>query len=120
MRNRGFNIDNKVICSESGVIGTVIRFYTPTSCVEQTVVKTGDNKKYHAPTSTWRLYKDGLNPGQIICDELTFSHKELNSASNIIANHYANNRLNILEVNKIIRNMIGLNSISFDFNVINE
>lgn len=70
MNNRGFNIGDKVICFEEGfVIGTVIRFYTPTSCAEQTVVKTNDEKQYHAPTTTWKPYSDGVSPSHIICDE---------------------------------------------------
>lgn len=69
MRNRLVNIGDKAICSESGVVGTVIRFYTPTSCEEQTLVKTKDNKQYHAPTRTWILYKDGYRTNSMIIDD---------------------------------------------------
>ena len=51
--NRKFGIGDEVICKQSGVIGTVVKFYTPTSCTEQTMVDTGDGRLYHAPTSEW-------------------------------------------------------------------
>jgi hypothetical protein len=60
----------KVICSESGVIGVVLKFYCPTACEEQTMVQTEDGREYHAPTRTWIPYTDGLNPKEIYCDEL--------------------------------------------------
>ncbi len=52
--NRAFKIGDFVRCVESGVVGTVIKFYYPTSCEEQTMVETPDGRKYHAPTRTWR------------------------------------------------------------------
>lgn len=51
--DRGFDIDDRVICRESGVIGQVLKFYKPTACKEQTLVKTDDGHEYHAPTKTW-------------------------------------------------------------------
>lgn len=50
---RDIEIGDKVICTESGVSGIVEKFYYPTSCVEQTMVRTADGRQYHAPTSTW-------------------------------------------------------------------
>lgn len=50
---RKFDINDRVICRESGVVGKVLRFYVPTSCAEQTMVLTDDGREYHAPTSTW-------------------------------------------------------------------
>lgn len=50
---RGFSIGDKVRCISSGVIGYVVKFYTPTACEEQTMVETADGKFYHAPTRTW-------------------------------------------------------------------
>lgn len=52
--NRGFEKGDMVVCTESGVIGKVIQFYFPTACAEQTMVITGDGRKYHAPTSWWK------------------------------------------------------------------
>lgn len=66
---RAFNKGDKVICTVSGVVGTVVRFYIPTACEEQTLVNTSNGKQYHAPTRTWRLYTDGLKPNNIIYDE---------------------------------------------------
>lgn len=50
---RKFAIGDMVICKTSGVTGRVIKFYKPTACEEQTMVVTGDGRKYHAPTSEW-------------------------------------------------------------------
>lgn len=50
---RDFDIGDKIICRESGVVGKVIKFYTPTSCAEQTMVVTNGGRKYHAPTMLW-------------------------------------------------------------------
>lgn len=50
---RDFEIGDRIICNESGVIGKAIKFYTPTSCSEQTMVLCDDGRKYHAPTNTW-------------------------------------------------------------------
>jgi len=73
-RNRGFYKGSKVICSEGGVIGIVLSFYTPTSCEEQTKVRTNDGREYHAPTRTWKLYTDGLTPTNISYDEFKFEN----------------------------------------------
>lgn len=51
--SRGFSIGDKVRCISSGVIGYVVKFYTPTACEEQTMVETADGRFYHAPTRTW-------------------------------------------------------------------
>jgi hypothetical protein len=82
---RKINIGQKVICSESGVVGTVLRFYTPTSCEEQTVVETGDGREYHAPTRTWKPYKDGLTPNIVICDEPYFMGIDLGHGADVTA-----------------------------------
>ncbi len=52
-----FYIGERVICSESGVIGDIIKFYRPTASEEQIMVKTLDGRKYHAPARTWRPYQ---------------------------------------------------------------
>lgn len=56
--NRRFNIGDRIICTESGVIGKCIKFYVPTACEEQTMVITVDDRKYHAPTRMWRLLQE--------------------------------------------------------------
>lgn len=49
------NINDKVICTVSGVTGRVIKQYTPTADKEQqTMIICEDGRKYHAPT---RLFK---------------------------------------------------------------
>ena len=51
--NRQFEIGDRVVCKESGVIGKILRFYVPTACDEQTLVLTDDGRQYHAPTNAW-------------------------------------------------------------------
>lgn len=63
--NRNFDIGDNVICLESGVIGTVLRFYIPTACEEQTLVQTADGPDYHAPTRTWRKLSANEKVGYI-------------------------------------------------------
>lgn len=48
---RGFDIGDRVICTESGVIGRAIQFYYPTTCAEQTMILCDDGRKYHAPST---------------------------------------------------------------------
>ena len=50
---RGFDIGNRVICIESGVIGKAIKFYYPTTCAEQTMILCDNGRKYHAPSKTF-------------------------------------------------------------------
>lgn len=58
-----------VICTESGVVGRIINFYTPTSCEEQIMVKTRDGRRYHAPTRLWKHYQFGFEASTVIMDE---------------------------------------------------
>jgi hypothetical protein len=53
---RKFDIGDRVICLQSGVVGKVFGFYTPTACAEQTKVLTDDERIYHAPTNEWIKY----------------------------------------------------------------
>lgn len=53
---RRINIGDRVMCIDSGVVGTVVRFYVPTACSEQTLVMTDDSRLYHAPTELWDHY----------------------------------------------------------------
>lgn len=62
-------IGDKVICCESGVVGTVVKKYFPTACEEQTMIKTADGRLYHAPTRTFRKYQNGIIAKQTIIDE---------------------------------------------------
>lgn len=48
---RGFDIGDRVICTESGVVGKAIKFYYPTTCAEQTMILCDDGRKYHAPST---------------------------------------------------------------------
>lgn len=78
--SRRFNIGDRIICTESGVVGKCIKFYVPTACEEQTMVITNDGRKYHAPTREWRLLQEDeanvndetselLNPyGKYLCE----------------------------------------------------
>ena len=50
---RTFDVGDKVVCTETGVCGIVEKFYYPTACAEQIMVRTEDGRQYHAPTSTW-------------------------------------------------------------------
>lgn len=63
--NRLFNIGDRIICTESGVIGKCIKFYVPTACEEQTMVITNDGRKYHAPTKEWRLLQEDEARGYV-------------------------------------------------------
>lgn len=55
MSERRFNIGDRIICTETGVVGKCIKFYIPTACEEQTMVLTDDGRRYHAPTRLWEL-----------------------------------------------------------------
>lgn len=82
---RKFDINDIVICKESGVIGKVLEFYIPTACEEQTMVETSDRRKYHAPTSTWILYNDIIQ--DLVKMKDNYSIKEHNpTMSNTIYN----------------------------------
>lgn len=55
---RSFETGDLVICTVSGVIGKVLKFYVPTASEEQTMVQTLDGRKYHAPTRLWKKILD--------------------------------------------------------------
>lgn len=76
-----FYIGERVICSESGVIGDIIKFYKPTASEEQIMVRTLDGRQYHAPTKTWKPYQFGYRTNQVLTDEATtigidYSHEK--------------------------------------------
>ena len=55
MSERKFNIGDRIMCVETGVVGKCIKFYIPTACEEQTMVLTDDGRRYHAPTRLWEV-----------------------------------------------------------------
>lgn len=74
---RRFDIGDKIRCTESGVQGICVKFYTPTACEEQTMVETADGRFYHAPTRTWEktdtIYFESLSRNigiSAICDSI--------------------------------------------------
>ena len=68
--SRFINIGDKVIYIPTGIIGTVIKFYTPTASCEQTMVHTDDGRDYHAPTSEWARIGIDLASGEDCTVEL--------------------------------------------------
>lgn len=62
--NRRFNIGDRIICDETGVVGKCIKFYIPTACEEQTMVLTDDRRQYHAPTRMWRKVRPFVLKGE--------------------------------------------------------
>lgn len=66
---RDIEVGNLVECTESGVIGRVLRFYKPTACPEQLVVETLDGREYHAPVDTWRHVQMGARSKSVMYDE---------------------------------------------------
>lgn len=72
-----FNIGERVVCAESGVIGNIIKFYTPTVSEKQIMVRTLDGQKYHAPERTWRPYQFGLKAKQVMVDEFITDKDQL-------------------------------------------
>ena len=64
-----FSVGDKVICIESGIVGTVVKKYFPTACEEQTMVRCDDGRLYHAPTRTFRKYQNGNTVKQTVVDE---------------------------------------------------
>ena len=69
-------IGDKVICFESGVVGTVVKKYFPTACEEQTMIKTADGRLYHAPTRTFQKYQNGIIAKQTIIDVILRGYNE--------------------------------------------
>lgn len=72
-----FFIGERVICSVNGVVGDIIKFYTPTACEKQIMVRTLDGRNYHAPISMWRPYQFGLKAKQVIVDEFVTNKNQL-------------------------------------------
>lgn len=49
----GYDIGDRVIQIEAGVVGEVIKFYIPIACKQQTMILCDDGIKYHAPSDTF-------------------------------------------------------------------
>jgi|BioPla2DNA2_1021312.scaffolds.fasta_scaffold24978_3 hypothetical protein len=60
MNSMDFYIGEMVICSESGVIGNILKIYKPTASEEQIMVRTLDGQKYHAPARTWHRINSAI------------------------------------------------------------
>lgn len=56
--SRGFDIGDRIICTESGVVGICTKIYIPTACGEQAMVRTDDGRMHHAPSLTWKKVED--------------------------------------------------------------
>lgn len=48
----GYDIGDRVVDIYNGIIGTVKKFYYPTACAQQTLIRCDDGREYHAP-SDW-------------------------------------------------------------------
>jgi len=86
-----------VICNESGVVGRIINFYTPTSCEEQIMVKTRDGHRYHAPTRLWKHYQFGVQPTTVIIDEMCTTQPLLNQHGQYAVKFAENHGMSINE-----------------------
>lgn len=93
---RKFEIGDQIICKISGVYGTCIGFYVPTSCEEQTMISTDDGRRYHAPTSLWELYTENCESGIGYADEVSRA-TILNPYGEYVVKFAQNHGLTILE-----------------------
>lgn len=48
-----YDIGDRVIQIDDGVVGEVIKIYKPTACNYQTMILCDDGRKYHAPSDTF-------------------------------------------------------------------
>lgn len=74
-KRQTLKINDWVICSESGVIGRIIKLYTPTACEDQIMVETRDGRQYHAPADMWKPYQLGLMNNKMSMNE--FANQEI-------------------------------------------
>lgn len=51
--NLGYDIGDRVIQIEDGVMGKVVKFYTTATCGHQTMILCDESRKYHAPSETF-------------------------------------------------------------------
>lgn len=50
------HIGDRVVCT-TGVKGVVVKQYYPTACAQQTMIRTDDDRLYHAPTTMFTKAK---------------------------------------------------------------
>jgi len=74
---RRINIGDKVVCCVSGVVGKILKFYTPNSCEEQTLIETLDGRKYHAPTRLFNKMTVLSTPGYTVPSEILTPYGQL-------------------------------------------
>lgn len=86
-----FKMGDKVICIPTGVVGTIIKFYTPTASCSQIMVQTSDGRKYHAPQHTWALI--GIDVSQT----KDISQKILNPYGEYLCKFAENHGVSIVE-----------------------
>lgn len=99
--SRRFNIGDRIICVTSGVIGTCIKFYIPTSCEEQTMVVTDDGRRYHAPTREWKLLQENEIRGYIDNhNECDCNQKTLNPYGEYLLKFAKNHNMSIDEASE--------------------
>ncbi len=56
MSTNNIKVGDRVICV-TGVKGVVVQQYFPTASVQQTMIRTDDNRLYHAPTTMFAKEK---------------------------------------------------------------
>lgn len=76
MGKRNFELGDTIICESTNVVGKTIRFYKPTACEEQVMVRTEDGRKYHAPTRMWRKITKTVRLKIILSKKLLNSYGE--------------------------------------------
>ncbi len=57
--NVDIEVGDRVICS-TGVKGVVVQQYFPTASAQQTMIRTDDNRLYHAPTTMFVTEKSTI------------------------------------------------------------
>lgn len=58
----GYDVGDRVVDKESGIIGTVKKFYFPTACGSQTMIVCDDGREYHAPSDHFVELRDADLP----------------------------------------------------------
>lgn len=58
----GYDVGDRVVDKESGIIGTVKKFYFPTACGSQTMIVCDDGREYHAPSDCFVELRDADLP----------------------------------------------------------
>lgn len=90
-------IGQRVICTESGIIGDIVKIYKPTGAEEQIMVNVADGRKYHAPARTWESYQFGTSVTQICVDEFATQNPLLSPHGQYAAKFAQNHGISINE-----------------------